>query len=45
MNLTVAHISLSGRKAVGTMSNPNLLILAAWIVHLTSPGADCSSLD
>jgi len=36
MNLTVAHISPAGRKAVGTMSNPSLLILAAWIVHLTS---------
>ena len=36
MNLTVAHISPSGRKAVGAMSNANLLILAAWIVHLTS---------
>jgi hypothetical protein len=36
MNLTVAHISLSGRKAVGAMSNPNLLIVAAWIVHLIS---------
>ena len=36
MNLTVAHISLSGRKAVSTMSNPNLLILVAWIVHVAS---------
>jgi hypothetical protein len=36
MNLTVAQASLSGRKAVGTISNANLLILVAWIVHLAS---------
>jgi len=36
MNLTVAQVSLSGRKAVSKMSNANLLIWVAWIVHAAS---------
>jgi hypothetical protein len=36
MNLTGAHISLSGRKAVSTMSTSRLLILGAWIIHVAS---------
>jgi hypothetical protein len=36
MNSTAAHISLPGRKAVSTMSYPNLLIWVAWIAHAAS---------